>query len=283
MRDSITLALLGAALVSGIFAADAVTATGAMLVCAIVLIATVVVLAKRLHPERLSLDRPSFKAREWVGTALPLTIIMSADVLMSRSGVLVLGLRGNTLDAGIFAVAFNIAALTVLPRMAIANLFAPTVSELYSKGDTAGLQALVAQASSLCLIASVCVAVPIIAAAPSLMALFGPKFTAGTEVLMVLVAGQLFVAALGPQQHLVTMTGHEWAGAAMMGSFACVNFIGGLLLAGPFGMVGAAAAVAGSVIAWNIAMAWFVWRKLGLRPGLIAARRRNSPEGSERR
>jgi O-antigen/teichoic acid export membrane protein len=280
MRDGVALALLAAAVTSGILAADAVTATTAMLLSGVVLLATARMLLKRITPAQLMVEPPSWSAHDWIRPTLPLTIIMIADVLTSRSGTLVLGLRGNTVEAGIYAVAFNVAVLTVLPRMAIANLFAPTVSELYARRDMAALQALLAKAASLSLLASSAVALPIVAAAPYLLSLFGPEFTSGTSVLIVLVAGQLFASALGPQQHLLTMTGREWAGAAMMGACVGASLIFGFLLAGSFGMLGAASAVSGGVVVWNLAMAWFVFRKLGLRPGPIAANqawRENAP------
>jgi O-antigen/teichoic acid export membrane protein len=150
-------------------------------------------------------------------------------------------------------------------------MFAPTVSDLYARGDFEALQDLIAKSACLSLAGTLALALPLAVVAPFVLSLFGSEFTVAAPVVVILVAGQLFAAAAGPQQHLVTMTGHEWAGAAMMGAFACINLVGSFLAVGPFGMVGAAAVSAGSVIAWNIAMGWFVFKKLGIRPGLVAA------------
>jgi O-antigen/teichoic acid export membrane protein len=271
VRDSLTLVFLSVALASGIFPADAVTAMAATLLSAVLTLALVSRFMRQIRPERLASQPPAYSRRDWIKPTLPLTMIMVADVLMGRSGVLVLGLRGYILEAGIFAVAFSVALLTALPRMAVSNMFAPTVSDLYARGDFEALQDLIAKSACLSLAGTLALALPLAVVAPFVLSLFGSEFTVAAPVVVILVAGQLFAAAAGPQQHLVTMTGHEWAGAAMMGAFACINLVGSFLAVGPFGMVGAAAVSAGSVIAWNIAMGWFVFKKLGIRPGLVAA------------
>ncbi len=222
-------------------------------------------------PELDRADRLSVP-RDWLRPAVPLTFIMLADTLMSRAGVLVLGLRGDVVEAGIYAVAFSLALLTSMPRMAIASLFAPTVSTLHARGDTDALQQLIARSALLSLAGTLAVALPLIIGAPILLAWYGPTFGAAAPILVILIAGHLAAAAAGPQQHLLTMTGHERQGAVLMGAAAAGAFAGGALLAIPYGPAGVAAAAAISMTGWNVAMAIFVWRRLGLRPGLACLR-----------
>jgi O-antigen/teichoic acid export membrane protein len=160
--------------------------------------------------------------------------------------------------------------LTALPRMAVAAAFAPTVADLHARGDRAGLQALIRRAAQLSLAGSVCLAVPLMLAAPGLLALFGRDFAAGAPAVVILVLGQLFAAAAGPQQHLMTMTGREPAGALMQAGGAALGLVAGFFLARPFGPTGVAVAASAGVVAWNLAMFWFAWTRLGIRPGLLA-------------
>jgi O-antigen/teichoic acid export membrane protein len=177
---------------------------------------------------------------------------MIADNVMSRAGVIALGLAGSTLDAGIFAVAFNMAILTALPRMAVATVFAPTVSALFVHENQAGLQSLSARAACLSLLGTACVAIPLLLLAQPLLAWFGRDFVAGAPIVTILVLGEVFAAACGPQQHLITMTGHERTGATMLA--VCAAF-----------------ARTATLIAWNVAMGVFVYRRLRLMPGLVAS------------
>jgi O-antigen/teichoic acid export membrane protein len=67
------------------------------------------------------------------------------------------------------------------------------------------------------------------------------------------------------------MTGHERAAAAILMGSAVGN---ALLCAGLIpllGLDGAAVAASVSLVAWNVGMAVFIWRRLGLRSGVLAA------------
>jgi O-antigen/teichoic acid export membrane protein len=182
-----------------------------------------------------------------------------------------LGLAGNTRDAGIFAVAFGMAILTAMPRMAVATVFAPTVSALFARGDQAGLQSLSAKAACLSLLGTTCSAIPLLLLAQPLLAWFGRDFVAGAPIVKILVLGQVLAAVCGPQQHLITMTGHERTGAAMLAICAGSSFIICILMIGSLGMTGVALVMTVALIAWNVAMGAFIHRRLHLMPGLFAS------------
>ena len=270
-RDFVAVLVLAALVWLGLAPATAPTAISAMMASALVMLAVTVLLARRSSPVELAGAPPRPAGREWMRPALPLTVIMGADVVMARSGVVVLGLLGDARGAGIFAVGFSLAVLTALPRMAVAAGFAPMVASLHATGDRAGLQALLGRAARLSLAGSICVAVPLLVAMPLLLGLFGPGFSQGAPATAILVGGQLVAAAAGPQQHLMTMTGNERAGAAMHAGSALLGLVLCFPLSAWFGFVGTAAGIATAVVVWNLAMAWFAFARLGLRPGLFAA------------
>jgi O-antigen/teichoic acid export membrane protein len=270
VRDGLALALLAALIFSGACRTGAPAAMLALFGSAAGTLWLVTRLARRARPPELQRARPRFAMRNWVRPTLPLSVIMAADVTMSRCGVIVLGLVGDTAVAGVFAAAFALATLVALPRMAVAAAFAPTVADLHARGDRAGLQALAVRAARLSLSGAACVAAPLMLAAPELLTLFGKDFAAGAPAVAILIFGQLVAAAAGPQQHMITMTGREAAGAAMQAGGALFSVALCFALARPLGVVGAAAASSAGVIAWNVAMAVFVLRCLGLRPGPIA-------------
>ena len=93
----------------------------------------------------------------------------------------------------------------------------------------------------------------------------------GPRSSQILVLGQMFAAACGPQQHLITMTGHERAGATIFAVCAGSSFAGCMLMIHWFGMTGAAFATTGTLVGWNVAMAIFIHRCLHLKPGLVAS------------
>ncbi|WP_287304563.1 polysaccharide biosynthesis C-terminal domain-containing protein, partial [Mesorhizobium sp.] len=72
-------------------------------------------------------------------------------------------------------------------------------------------------------------------------------------------------------QHLLTMTGHERAGAAIFFASAVGNFAACVMMINLFGIVGAALAMTAATVAFNIATAVTVARYLKLAPGLVIA------------
>ncbi len=236
-------------------------------------IATLVLLRyfmHRMQPAELRSGAVETARAEWRRPAPALMVIMIADNIMCRSGIIILGMSGHTREAGIFAVAHSLALLTTLPRMAVASAFAPTVSALHARGDSAGMQRISAKASALSLLGTLLAVATMLLAVGFLLAWFGQEFKAGASLVWILALGHVFSAACGPQQHLITMTGNEKSAAQIFAAAAILNVAGCIALIGPFGMIGAAVAMSLSLVTWNIAMAVCVYSKLGLKPGLLA-------------
>jgi O-antigen/teichoic acid export membrane protein len=271
VRDGLLLAIVAAVFWGNLCRLDAILAMGATLLSSIVMLGLDGIFLRRLRPPALDRAQPAHRAQDWWRPTLPLTVMMIADNLMSRSAVIALGLTGNTRDAGIFAAALSMATVTALPRMAVATAFAPTVSALFALGDQTGLQLLSAKAAWLSLLGTTCAAIPLLLLAHPLLALFGRDFVAGAPIVTILVLGQVLAAACGPQQHLITMTGNERTGAAILAVCAGTSFAGCVLLIGSFGMTGAAFATTLTLVAWNAAMGIFIHRGLHLMPGLVAS------------
>ena len=269
VRDGLSLAIVVAAFWGNFYRLDATLAMVSTLLSSITVLGLVRIALHRLRPQALGDVTPAYTAGDWWRPTLPLTVMMIADNLMSRSAVIALGLTGHTWDAGIFAAAFSLATVTALPRMAVAISFAPTVSALFALGDQAGLQAVSTKAACLSLLGTACAAIPLLLLAHPLLAWFGHDFVAGTPIVTILVLGQVFAAACGPQQHLITMTGNERAGAAILAACAGSNFAGCMLMIGSFGMTGAAFATTLTLVGWNVAMAVFIHRSLHLTPAVV--------------
>ena len=272
LRDGIAVVVLGMLVLWGPLARDAPAAATALLAASLSALSASHWMLRRKRPPELFAAPAVSSPSEWLRPTLPLTVLMLADVLMSRAGTLVLGSAGASREAGIFAAAYSISLLAGLPRMAIASAFAPTVSDLHARGERERLQALSARAARLSLAATLVVAVPLMLAAEPLLALFGTGFRAGAPAVVVLVLAQLFAAACGPQQHLLTMTGQERTAGYSLAVAVAVNLALAVLLVGPMGLLGAALASAVSLAGWNCFILAMVWRRLGLRPGLLSPR-----------
>ena len=190
---------------------------------------------------------------------------------MNRTGVVLLGWIGHTTAAGIYALAFNIAFLTALPRTAVNVLLAPAFAGLHARHDRAGLQALATRSALWTLLGATCIALPAAVLAEPVLSWFGRDFAAGVPALRILLVGQVVVAGAGSQLYLLTMTGHERAAATLMLASTVGNAVVGAVFIRLFGLTGAAVATTLTMVAWNAAMALSIWRHLRLVPGVVAA------------
>ena len=179
VRDGLLLCLLGfAGPVLG-WRLGAPTTMGATAISSTVALCLVSVAARRLRSPEVSQVAPDHATATWLLAAAPLMLIGTVEPLMNRIGVMLLGWVGDIKGAGIYAVVFNMAFLAVLPRTAVNALFAPTVAELFARGDRSGLQALILRTSIWTLAGSLCIALPLWFLATPILAWFGPAFAAG--------------------------------------------------------------------------------------------------------
>jgi O-antigen/teichoic acid export membrane protein len=227
----------------------------------------------KLRPGMLAISPPEYDAALWRRTAVPLMIITAAEALLNRSGVVLLGWFGETRQAGIYSLAFNIAFLVVLPRAAVNTLFAPAISSLFARKDHATLQALVTQAASWTLCAAACIALALAVLAEPILTWFGKDFADGVPVLRILLVGQVVAASYGSQLSVMTMTEHERGAAALLVLSALLNVVAGIVLISMFGLTGAAIATTFALIVWNLAMAVFIRRRLQLLTGVFGVLR----------
>jgi O-antigen/teichoic acid export membrane protein len=271
VRDGLLLVLVALLATSGLRTVDAPSVTLAVVVSSAFTVGLVFITARKFEPPGLRQAKPTYASREWWFAVPPLMLITGLDVFVSRAGVLVLGWTDHIREAGIFALALNIAMLVGLSRIAVATMFSPTAADLYARGDRNGLQQLFARATLLSAGGAVVVAIPMMVIAEPFLRFFGEGYAAGAPIARVLILGYVFVALCGPQQNLLTMTGNEWAAATTMIAGAVANIIACAAGVAIYGPIGAAVGVALALSIWSVAMAVYIGKRLKIMPGLVFA------------
>ena len=270
VRDGMLIALVSvAALVLG-WRVDAPAVMLATLVSSAVALACTSVVMRRRRPAGLGAVMPTYDPPTWRRTAIPLVVLGATESLMNRTGVMLLGSIADTKSAGIYSLAFNIALVVTLPRIAVNTLFAPEISGLHARKETAMMQLLITKASSWTLGAGLCMAVGLFLLATPLLGWFGTGYEAGVPALRILLVSQVIAAGAGSQLYVMTMTGHEQSAAVLLTCSAIVNAIASIFLISWFGFTGAAISTGTVLIIWNAAMGLFLWQKLNLFPGVLA-------------
>ena len=270
VRDGVLVILLGFAAVSSGVHFDATFVMSLTVAGSLTGLISVRLLLRRWRSHAVMTAEPRYSALNWRLTAIPLVLISVAETTFNRTGVVLLGWTGHTIDAGVFALTFNLAMSVMLPKTAVNALFAPLVSELSARNDRPALQHMVTRTALWTLLSGLGIALPLMLLADPLLAWFGPDFAAGATAMRILLIGQIVAACFGPQMFLMTMTGNERSAAGLLIGSAILNALLGQLLIGRMGLTGAAIATTVAMILWNIGMAIFVWRGIGLVPGMLA-------------
>jgi O-antigen/teichoic acid export membrane protein len=237
-----------------------------------------ILLAERFLRDKLPIQakgvEPRFHTREWVRTALPLSLVGGLLVTLNQSQTLLVGALLGTKESGIFGVAAGVATLVGFGLRAANSIVAPMISELYWQGKTGDLQRMLSLAAMGLVAFSVPLSLGIIIFGKFILSLFGPAFTAGYATLVVLTLAQLIHSLAGPTGFLMTMTGYQGQAARII--FAAVALMTGLglVLIPKLGIEGAALSMAGAIVFWNVWMYLLIRRELDVDPTLLSLLKR---------
>ncbi len=215
--------------------------------------------------------RPSWEFRraeavDFYDYSAPLTLSKASSFLFKRVDVFMVGIFLLAADVGVYNVAVLLAGIVAMPLGGINQLFPPVASRLHADGDRATLETVYATVTRWSITASVIIALPLFLYREPVLAVFGPEFVVGGSVVALFVLGQLFNAAAGPANDLLTMTDHQYAVMTNHVVFGLLNVVLNYLLILQLGLVGAAVATAGVLAGLNVVRVIEVWYFEGLVP-----------------
>ena len=216
-------------------------------------------LGRDVPPGRSELD-----IRGWLATSLPLLAITFSEIMLQTTDVLVVSQLMTPRDVGIYFAAAKTMSLVMFIHYAVGSAMGNRFAALNARGDREGLGHAVREAVNWTFWPSLAGAAGILTLGKPLLWLFGPQFTDGYPVMMVLVLGFLARAAAGPSEFILNMLGEQRATACVAILAALVNVGLSLLFVPRFGLIGAAAATASSLVLAASLNAVVARRRLGL-------------------
>lgn len=189
-------------------------------------------------------------------------------------------------QTGLFQPIARIAPLLVLAMQAVSVRYAPRITELWTAGETERLASVTRKVTLVTTGFTLLSAAVLLLIAEPVLSLFGQEFAANARALWWIAGAQVFNAACGPAGLLLTMSGHAARALVpqLLGLAATLAL--GAALIPDSGAEGAAIAMAGGIVAWNVAMLIEAIRRVGIDtslPGaLLFARRQNGTSQNRR-
>lgn len=216
-------------------------------------------------PRSVKEAHPVYQGSTWMHIVMPLVFLDSMTMINSQIDIVLLGLMKSTATVGVYAVAKKGAGLVAFVLIAVNIALAPTIASMYAAGEMAKLQRMITKSARVILIGSLPIAIVLILFGHwFLLFFFGQDFIQGEKALSILGAAQVINAATGSVGILLIMTGYERDAAMCVGISALLNFILNASLIPRWGLEGAAAATATTIIFWNILLAVLVYKRLGI-------------------
>ncbi|RJQ18384.1 MAG: flippase [Nitrospiraceae bacterium] len=220
----------------------------------------------RLYPFHRGVPKPVYEKREMIHFSLPLSMTQLLGVMTFYIDSLMLGYFKTTTEVGVYTVVTRLAILIILPLTAVNTIFAPMISEFYSKQQMNRLAALFKTATKWIFVLSFPVFLVLVLFAEPIMGIFGTGFVIGSIALIILACGELVNAGVGSVGYMLMMTGR--AKIVMLNSivFCILNIVLNYLLIPPHGIIGAAIATGTSLAIVNIMRVIEVYVLLNIQP-----------------
>ncbi|MBI4707248.1 MAG: flippase [Candidatus Omnitrophica bacterium] len=220
----------------------------------------------KIFPVHKKLPEPVYEKKEIIAFSLPLSLNQFFGVLTFYIDSLMLGYFKTASDVGIYNAVGRVAILILLPLSSFNTIFAPMISEIYSKNEMGKLEELFKTTTKWVFILSFPVFLLCILLAEPIMGIFGQGFAAGAVALMILGGGELVNAGSGSVGYMLMMTGRSRI-VLLNSIIFCFSNIGlNYVLIPQYGIIGAATATGLSLAAINILRLIEVYLFLGFHP-----------------
>lgn len=216
---------------------------------------------------KFPIDAKSVSGREIFAVALPMLFASTVNILANKADVLLAGQILSMTDVAQYAVVKRVAAITGFGLAAILSACSPFISAANTLGKKKRLANILFASALLSTVFALFVLGLFSIIGPSkVLRYFGDQYLAGSDVLVVLLFGQLLDSVFGVTGMLMAMTGHQriFLQSVIMG--LVVSSISIILLSMQFGLAGVAWGFVIGVFIRNIYMVVYSLKELNVNP-----------------
>jgi len=206
----------------------------------------------------------SYQFGTWIGASLPLLVLHACELVVQNADLLILSAYVPPETLAMYFAAAKTMALVIFVHDAVGSAVAEECAALHARGDRAALAAYARSAVQWTFWPSLATTIAILLLGKPLLWLFSPAFTEAYPVMLVLSAGLLFRASVGPAEFLLNALGEQKWCALVAGVTLVADIALNLLLVPAFAMHGAAAATAIALAIGALLNGIVVRRRTGL-------------------
>lgn len=256
------------------FPANAETAVLAVGIALIVTVAGQTLVLNRRLSRVVAVGPRAYDTRTWLSVSLPILMVEGFYTLLTNVDILVLQQFRSPDEVAVYYAAAKTLALISFVHFAVSAAVAHRFSEYHTANDRARLEAIVTDAIKWVFWGSLAACLLILAAGRMLLWLFGSQFVDGHHLMLILTAGLLARAAIGPVERLLSMLGEQRVCATIYAVAFALNLILCVVLIPRIGVEGAAVSTTISLIVESILLFTVTRRRLGFHVFILGRRKR---------
>ena len=198
--------------------------------------------------------------RQIIKYSIPITISTVSIYMLSSIDVFMIKFFLGDKYVAYYSVAVKIVSTIAVSINAIGLSVATDIAYHYSKGDFDSLSATMKKISRLVFYFSLLVSVTLLVTSSKILLVFGNEYLASNPTLIILLAGNMLMAVSGNTYIYLLMTNKGMIMGKLLVVAVLINFGLNFLLIPRLGIEGAAIASIASVVCWNFAGAFYVYK-----------------------
>lgn len=196
--------------------------------------------------------------------SIPLYIASLSTVINANSSSIILGIYENSTQVGLFTIASRIALLTSFFLQISNSALAPKVSSLFQNDDKEPLRIMI-QKTTLGLFVIGLISFLLFAlVGKNILSLWGGEFKSAYLILLILSFSQFVNIATGPASLLLIMCGFAKIRGNISIVTVLINLFLNVVLIQLYGGIGAAVAMATTIVFENLSILLIAYKKTGI-------------------
>ena len=213
----------------------------------------------------------------WRHVWLTFWMATSLTAILNQIDVALVGILIKSEEAGLYLAAMRTAKLLSLVLVGVNAVIAPLCSRYYYSGDTKKLQSLFRIAAPGLLLAGLGGVLFFAFLGDRVLGLFGTRFIAMQDVLVVLSAGAAVGVLCGPVGMMMLMTGRQVVYIRFLAVAATISVVFQTIGIVELGVLGAALGNCAAQLVWNIGLWLYILHTTGIDASAMAIFHRPRP------
>ncbi|HYK83912.1 MAG TPA: oligosaccharide flippase family protein [Ktedonobacteraceae bacterium] len=194
-----------------------------------------------------------YEVREWLTFATLNFLTTIIDTVLDSIDTILLAAFGLSDGAlGQYGAAMRLSNFIALPLASLNNIFAPTIAELHSKGESQKLEAMFKIVTKWSITFSLPIFLIMVLFSPYLLALPGAAFIPAWPLLIAFALGSMLNAGTGSVGYMLLMTGYQKLSFLNSLVAVVVNIALGVYLTPRYGAMGTAVSTGLAICALNL-------------------------------